>query len=48
MLTVDKLFGLLQSYEDGMKRHEENSIENAFHTKLQFSKGKQVVVVVNL
>jgi hypothetical protein len=40
VLTVDELFGSLQSHKDRMKRYEENSIENAFHTNLQFSKGK--------
>jgi hypothetical protein len=40
VLTVNELFGSLQSHEDRMKRYEENSVENAFHTKLQFSKGK--------
>lgn len=39
-LIVDELFGSLQSHKDRMKRYEENSIENAFHAKLQFSKGK--------
>jgi hypothetical protein len=40
VLTVDELFGSLQSHEDRMKRYEENSTENAFYTKLHFSKGK--------
>jgi hypothetical protein len=40
VLTVDELFGSLQSHEDRMKRYEENSKENAFYTKLQFFKGK--------
>jgi hypothetical protein len=40
VLIVDELFSSLQSHEDMMKRYEENSIENAFHTKLQISKGK--------
>jgi hypothetical protein len=41
VLTVDELFGSLQSHEDRMKRYEENSTKNAFYTKLQFSKGKK-------
>ncbi|XP_059446700.1 uncharacterized protein LOC132178271 [Corylus avellana] len=38
--TVDELLGSLQCHEEKMKRYKENSIENAFHTKLQFPKGK--------
>jgi hypothetical protein len=40
VLTVDELFGSLQSHKNKMKRYKENSIKNAFHTKLQFFKGK--------
>lgn len=36
--TTDELLGSLKSHEDRINGREERNTENAFHTKLQFSK----------
>lgn len=40
LLSVDELLRSFQSHEERLNRSQGNSVENAFHTKLNFSKEK--------
>lgn len=40
LLFFDELFRSLQSHEERLNRSRENSVENAFHTKMNLSQEK--------